>query len=98
MPHADLSIYHFFRQSHQAFNCLSIYAYCAHPCSFPGRFRTAEVTLKTTQGHSRGCHLMGGLLNDFLSLRCNYKSVNQSIYLSTLLVHNIRGNVQVTDI
>ena len=86
----------FFRQSHQAFNCLSIYAYCAHPCSFPGRFRTAEVTLKTTQGHSHGCHLMGGLLNDFLSLRCNYQSINQSIYLSTLLVHNIRGNVQVT--
>ena len=26
------------------------------------------------------------------------KSINQSIYLSTLLVHNIRGNVRIIDI
>ena len=28
----------------------------------------------------------------------DHQSINQSIYLSTLLVHNIRGSVRITDI
>ena len=50
----------------------------------------SSVLAGARDNHLRACN--------FAKYQSINQSINQSISLSTLLVHNIRGNVQITDI